>query len=90
MVGEIAFLRAGLTRKNEIVESLLLSQSMLHDEFLYVYKFTFDKISGKTICDNRSINYYDRSVNTNETPLEQNQFTENSLISDSSYYIERN
>ena len=32
MVGEIEFLRAELTAKNKVIESLLLSQSMLYDE----------------------------------------------------------
>ena len=31
------------------------------------------------MCDNRSINYDDKSVNRNETPLGQNQYTEKSL-----------
>ena len=32
MVGEIEFLRTDLTAKNKVIESLLLSQSMLYDE----------------------------------------------------------
>ena len=34
------------------------------------------------MCDNRSINYCDKPVNTNETPLRQNQFTESNLAND--------
>ena len=51
---------------------------MLRDELLFSYKYT----SGKCICDNRSINYCNESVNTNETPLRQNQYTEKNLTND--------
>ena len=36
----------------------------------------------KVVCDNRSINYCNKSVNTNETPLGQNQFIESNLVND--------
>ena len=39
-------------------------------------------MSVEGICDNRSINYCGKSLNTNETPLGQNQFTENKVIND--------
>ena len=57
------------------MENLLLSPSMLRDELLCSNKYA----SGKCLCDNRSINYYDKSVNRNQTTLGQNQYTENSL-----------
>ena len=82
MVHEIEFLRAELTAKNKVTESLLLSQSMLRDELICSYKSGSGKISTEVICDNRSINYCDKSVNTNETPLEKNQFTESNLVND--------
>ena len=82
MVREIEFLRAQLTAKSKVIESLLLSQSMLRDELICSYKSGSGKISAEGICDNRSINYCDKSVNTNETPLEKNQFTESNLVND--------
>ena len=56
------------------MENLLLSPSMLRDELFCSNKYA----SGKCLCDNRSINY-DKSVNRNEPPLGQNQYTEKSL-----------
>ena len=47
---------------------------MLCDELLCYYKSASGKISAEGgVCDNRSINYCNKSVNTNETPLGQNQ-----------------
>ena len=37
MVGEIEFLRTELTAKNKVIESLILSLSMLRDELLCSY-----------------------------------------------------
>ena len=37
MVGEIEFLRTELTAENKVIESLILSQSMLRDELLCSY-----------------------------------------------------
>ena len=37
MVGEIEFLSTELTAKNKVIESLILSQSMLRDELLCSY-----------------------------------------------------
>ena len=34
------------------------------------------------VCDNRSINYRDNSVHTNEASLGQNQCTESNLVND--------
>ena len=82
MVHKTEFLRAELTAKNKVIESLLLSRSMLRDELICSYKSGSGKISAEGICDNRSINYCDKSVNTNETPLEKNQFTESNLVND--------
>ena len=81
MVGEIEFLRAELTAQNKVIESLILSQSMLRDELLWSYKSASGKISAG-VCDSRSINYCGKSVNTNETPFGQNQFTECNLVTD--------
>ena len=72
MVGEIEFLRAELTAKNKVIESLLLLQFMLRDELFCSYKSPSGKIFAEGICDNRSINYCDTSINTNETPLKKN------------------
>ena len=53
---------------------------MLRDQFLCSYKSVSRKISKEDICDNRSVNFSDKSVNMNKAPLKQNQFTENNLI----------
>ena len=82
MVGEIEFLRVELTATNKVIESLLLLQSVLHDELIYSYKSGSGKIFAEVKRDNRFINYFDKAVNTNETPLEQNQFTESNLVND--------
>ena len=71
MVRGIEFVRAELTAKNKVIESLLLPQSMLHDELICSYKSGSGKISAGGICDNRSINYCDKSVNMNKTPLKK-------------------
>ena len=56
---------------------------MLRDELLCYYKSASGKISAEGgVCDNRSINYCNKSVNTNETPLGQNQFIESNLVND--------
>ena len=55
---------------------------MLLDELICSYESASGKIFAEGVCDNRSINYCDKSVNTNETPLEQNQFTESNLAND--------
>ena len=52
MVGEIEFLRAKLTAKNKVMESLLLSQSMLRDELICSYKSPSGKIFAEGMCDN--------------------------------------
>ena len=44
------------------------------------YKSASGKVSPEDICDNRSINYCCKSVKANETPLGENQFTENIRI----------
>ena len=44
--------------------------------------FVSGNISAEAVCDNRSINYCDKSVNTNETPLGQRKFTESNLVND--------
>ena len=45
------------------------------------YKSASGKISAEgDVCDNRSINYCDKSVNSNKTPDEQNQFIESNLV----------
>ena len=82
MVGGIEFLRVMLTAKNKVIERLILSLSMLLDELLCSYKSATGKISAEDVRGNRSINYYDKSVNTNETPLGQNQFIEINLVND--------
>ena len=83
MVGEIGFLQSELTARNKVIESLILLQSMLRDELLCYYKSASGKISAEGgVCDNRSINYCNKSVNTNETPLEQNQFIESNFVND--------
>ena len=55
---------------------------MLPDELLCSYKSGSGKISGEGVCDNRSIDYCDKSGNTHETPLRQIQFTESNLVND--------
>ena len=55
---------------------------MLLDELICSYESASGKIFAEGVCDNRSINYCDKSVNTNETPLEKNQFTESNLVND--------
>ena len=55
---------------------------MLRDELLCSYKSASEKISGEGVCDNRSIDYCDKSGNTHETPLRENQFTESNLVND--------
>ena len=83
MVVEIEFLGAELAAENKVIERLLLSQSILHDERLCSYKSPSGKVSAEGgVCGNRSINYCDKSVNTNETPLGQNQFIESNLVND--------
>ena len=83
MLGEIEFLRTELSAKIKFVESLILSQSMLRDELLCYDKSTSGKICAEGgVCDNWSISYCDKSVNTNETPLGQNQFIESNLVND--------
>ena len=82
MVGEVEFLRAELTAKNKVTEKLILSLSMLRDELLCSRKSASGNISAEAVCDNRSINYCDKSVNTNETPLGQRKFTESNLVND--------
>ena len=82
MVHKTEFLRAELTAKNKVIESLLLSQSLLCDELICSCKSGSGKISAQGICDNRFINCCDKSVNTNETPLKKNQFTESNLVND--------
>ena len=82
MVGGNEFLRVMLTAKNKVIERLILSLSMLLDKLLCYYKSAAGKISAEDVRGNRSINYYDKSVNTNETPLGQNQFIEINLVND--------
>ena len=82
MVGGIEFLRVMLTAKNKVIERLILPLSMLLDELFCSYKSATGKTSAEDVCDNRSINYYDKSVNTNEAPLGQNQFIESNVIND--------
>ena len=83
MVVELEFLRAELAAENKVIERLLLSQSILHDERLCSYKSPSGKVSAEGgVCGNRSINYCDKSVNTNETPLGQNQFIESNVVND--------
>ena len=81
-----------MTAKNKAIESFLLSQSMLHDELLWSYKSAPRRVYGKSTCDNRSINYCDKSVNTNETSLGQNHFTEtiSSTLYRCRHFVERN
>ena len=82
MVGGIEFLRVMLTAKNKVIERLILPLSMLLDELFCSYKSATGKTSAEDVCGNRSINYYDKSVNTNETPLGQNQFIESNVVND--------
>ena len=82
MVGGIEFVRVILTAKNKVIEHLILPLSMLLDELFCSYKSATGKTSAEDVCDNRSINYYDKSVNTNETPLGQNQFIESNVVND--------
>ena len=50
-------------------------------QVLCSYKSASGKISAEgDVCDNRSINYCDKSVNSNKTPDEQNQFIESNLV----------
>ena len=42
---------------------------MLCDELLCSYKSASGKLFAEGICDNPSINYCDKSININETPL---------------------
>ena len=51
MVEEIEFLRAELTGKNKVIESLILLQSMLRDELLCFYKSASAKISAFVTID---------------------------------------
>ena len=57
---------------------------MLRDKLLCPNKSASGKISAEGgVCDNRSINcinYCDKSVNTNEAPLGQNQFIESNVV----------
>ena len=55
---------------------------MVPDEFLCSFKSASGKISAEGLCNNRFINYCDKSVNMNETPLGQNQFIESNLVND--------
>ena len=62
MVAEIEFLRVELAAENKVIESLILSQSMLRDERLCSYKSPLGKVSAEGgVCGNRSINYCDKS-----------------------------
>ena len=60
-------------------------QSRLHDELHCSYKFVSGEISAEGTCDNRSINYCNKSLHTNETPLGQNKFNENNIINNCIY-----
>ena len=55
MVSETEFLMVELSVKNKVIESLLLSQSMLRDELLCSFKSASGKIYAKGIYHNRSI-----------------------------------
>ena len=55
MVSETELLMVELSVKNKIIESLLLSQSMLRDELLCSFKSASGKIYAKDIYHNRSI-----------------------------------
>ena len=44
IAGEIEFLRAELTVENKVIESLLLSQSMLREDLLCSYRSASGKI----------------------------------------------
>ena len=55
MVSETEFLMVELSVKNKVIESLLLSQSMLRDELLCSFKSASGKIYAKDIYHNRSI-----------------------------------
>ena len=82
MVSEFEFLRAELTAKNKVTENLILSLSMLHDKLLCSHKSAPGNISAEGVCDNRSINYCYKSVNTNGASLGKRNFSENNLVND--------